>query len=282
MPSLERLCTFLLDAGVSGLFVGGSTGEAAYLPDQYRQQVLEVVIGTAAGAVPVLAGAIDMTTPRVIEHARAAEKAGADGIVATAPFYAPTHLSEIAVHFTELSSTVDLPLLAYDIPSAVGTKLPPELLAHMASGGILAGVKDSSGDLESMRKLLGLVDESTFAVFTGSETLADLGLLLGARGIVPGIGNVDPHGYVRLAAAAKRGDWEAAKKEQERLRKLFEMITAGDPERMGKYSSAIGAFKAALARRGIFQYATTSKPMIPLKDSELTSVRRYLEEAGLV
>src|SRR5205823_789377 len=85
--SLQRLIEFQLDAGVHGLFVLGSTGETAFLTDKQRATVLEVVIHTVAGQVPVLAGIIDMTTARTLEHGRAAQRAGVDGVVVTAPFY---------------------------------------------------------------------------------------------------------------------------------------------------------------------------------------------------
>ncbi|WP_143262048.1 dihydrodipicolinate synthase family protein, partial [Allokutzneria sp. NRRL B-24872] len=75
--SLERLTRHLLDAGVHGLFVTGSTGEVGYLTDQSRSRVLEIVAGVSAGQVPVLAGVIDTATPRVIEQARAAKAHGA-------------------------------------------------------------------------------------------------------------------------------------------------------------------------------------------------------------
>ncbi|WP_020577659.1 dihydrodipicolinate synthase family protein [Actinopolymorpha alba] len=282
IPSLERLCGFLLDAGVSGLFVAGSTGEAAYLPDELRIRALQVVAGVASGQVPVFAGLIDTTTPRVLQHARAAEKHGADALVATAPFYAPTHPAEIAVHFRTLRAVVNLPLLAYDIPSAVHTKLPGALVAELAAEGVLAGLKDSSGDIDGFRAVRAMVDVPGFRAFTGTETHADLAMFAGADGIVPGLGNVDPHGYVRLFTAARRGDWATAAAEQERLRRLFGLIRVGDPDRMGRYSSAIGGFKAALVHRGVLDHPTTSLPMIPLNADEIGAVRDHLAEAGLV
>ncbi|MBM7787131.1 dihydrodipicolinate synthase family protein [Tenggerimyces flavus] len=282
VASLERLCAFLLSADVAGLFVGGSTGETAYLPDELRARALEVVVGVAAGQVPVFAGVIDMTTPRVVEHARVAEKLRASALVATAPFYAPTHPAEIAVHFRELRAAVDLPLLAYDIPTAVHTKLPTAVVASLAADGTLDGVKDSSGSIDGMRAVLAAVDRPDFRVFTGSETLADLALLAGVHGIVPGLGNVDPHGYVRLYSLALAGDWAAATAEQRRLTRLFGLIDVGDAARMGRYSSAIGAFKAGLVHRGVIASGTTSLPMIPLNDAEHAAVRDYLVEAGLV
>ncbi len=280
VPSLERLVGFLLDAGVHGLFVTGSTGEVAYLPDSVRYRALEVVVSTAGGQVPVLAGIIDTTTPRVIEHAYAAKSHGANALVATAPFYAPTHLVEFPVHFRAIRAAVDLPLIGYDIPASVHSKLNAEVVAELAAEGVLDGLKDSSGDLDGLRAVLELVDTSTFTCFSGSETLADLGLFLGAHGLVPGIGNVDPEGYVRLYNAAKRQDWDAARTEQQRLRRLFKIIYVGDA-RMGRYSSAIGAFKEGLVARGVIDHATTSLPMIPLNDTERAAVRKHLTGAGL-
>ncbi|KAA9150646.1 dihydrodipicolinate synthase family protein [Amycolatopsis acidicola] len=278
VTSLERLVGFLLDAGVHGLFVTGSSGEAAYLPDDVRYRVLEVTAGVAAGQVPVLAGIIDTSTPRVIQHAYAAKAHGAQALVATAPFYAPTAPPEFPGHFRAIRAAVDLPLIAYDIPVSVHAKLSPDLIAELAADGTLDGLKDSSGDLDALRAVLETAPG--FRVFTGSETMADVALFLGAQGLVPGLGNVDPHGYVRLYEAARRGDWVAAGEEQRRLRRLFTLITVGG-SRMGRYSSAIGAFKEALVARGILAHGTTSVPMIPLDGTERAAVRARLAEAGL-
>ncbi|HEX6357957.1 dihydrodipicolinate synthase family protein [Actinophytocola sp.] len=279
VPSLERLAAFLIEGGMHALFVTGSTGEVAYLPDETRYRVLEVVAGVSSGQVPVLAGVIDTTTPRVIEHAKAAKAAGADALVATAPFYAPTDPVEFPGHFRAIRAAVDLPLIAYDIPVSVGHKLPTDLLLTLTQDGTIDAVKDSSGDLDGLRALL----ESDVPVrcLTGSEVLADVALFLGSHGLVPGLGNVDPHGYVRLYEAALRGDWDAAKTEQQRLRKLFRIIFVGDG-RMGRYSSAMGAFKEGLVARGVIAGGTTSHPMIPLDDTERASVRSHLAEAGLL
>jgi 4-hydroxy-tetrahydrodipicolinate synthase len=277
VPSLERLSAFLIEAGMHGLFVTGSTGEVAYLPDETRYRALEVVAGVAAGQVPVLAGVIDTTTPRVIEHAKAAKAAGADALVATAPFYAPTHPVEFPGHFRAIRAAVDLPLVAYDIPVSVGHKLPTDVVLALTEDGTIDAVKDSSGDLDGLRSLL----EADVRCFTGSEVLADVALFLGSHGLVPGLGNVDPHGYVRLYEAARRGDWDAAKTEQTRLRTLFALIHVGDG-RMGRYSSAIGAFKEGLVARGVITGGTTSVPMIPLNETERAAVRSHLVQAGLL
>ncbi|MDQ8702855.1 dihydrodipicolinate synthase family protein [Streptomyces sp. LHD-70] len=289
--SLARLVEHLIAGGVHGLFALGSTSEVAYLTDAQRATALETVVATAAGRVPVLAGVIDTTTARVIEHARTAARLGADALVATAPFYTRTHAKEIADHFRTLRAAVDLPLFAYDIPVAVHSKLSPGLVRELAEDGTLAGLKDSSGDEGGLRRLLvglgGREGRATgpapgFAVLTGSELTVDAALLAGCDGVVPGIGNVDPAGYVRLYDAVRAGDLELAAKEQERLVELFGMVDCGPEADMGRSSSALGSFKAALWLLGIVDCRATARPQIPLDDDSVAEVAARLRGAALV
>ncbi|GAA3362907.1 dihydrodipicolinate synthase family protein [Saccharopolyspora gregorii] len=283
--SLERLLEHLLASGVDGVFALGSTGEMAYLTDAQREQVLRTTTAVVSGRVPVLAGVIDTTTPRVREHVRVAERAGCDAVVATAPFYTRTHPAEIAHHFRLLAESTELPLFAYDIPVSVHSKLSAATLLELAADGVLAGVKDSSGDDAALRGLLveradrGL---ESFRVFTGSELTVDTNLRMGADGVVPGLGNVDPDGYVRLARACAAGDWDAALAEQERLVQLFALTSVGDPARIGASSSALGAFKAGLHLRGVIDHAVTAPPQLPLTVDEVDGVRQRLVAAGLL
>jgi 4-hydroxy-tetrahydrodipicolinate synthase len=215
---------------------------------------------------------------------RVAVDAGVDGIVATAPFYARTHPAEIAIHFRAIAARAGVPLYAYDLPVSVHSKLGAQLLLDLAAEGVLAGLKDSSGDEGGLRQVvLGRRDRGidSFAVLTGSELTVDSALWMGADGVVPGLGNVDPHGYVRLFQAAAKGDWGAARAEQERLFRLFDLVNVGGPH-MGRGSSALGAFKAALHLRGIISHPTTALPQIPLGADEIAHVGAYLVDAALV
>lgn len=282
--SLRTLVEFQLDAGVDGVFALGSTGEVAYLPDVHRARVLRIVVEQVAGRVPVLAGVIDTSTLRVAAQAEVAAELGCAGIVATAPFYVRTHPAEIECHFRMLARRCALPVYAYDLPGSVHSKLDGELLLRLAEDGALAGVKDSSGQDGALRTLLleretrGLAD---FAVFTGSELTADAALAMGADGVVPGLGNVDPHGYTRLWRAARAGQWRQAASEQDRLARLFGMVEAGAEQRMGRGSSAIGAFKAALTARRVLAHSVTAPPQIPLNEAEIERVLGSLRAAGL-
>ncbi|MEU7404381.1 MULTISPECIES: dihydrodipicolinate synthase family protein [unclassified Streptomyces] len=289
--SLTRLVEHLVAGGVHGLFALGSSSEVAFLTDRQRAVALETVVEAVAGRVPVLAGVIDMTTPRVLAHAEAAHQAGADALVATAPFYARTHPRETAAHFRAIRSAVDLPLYAYDLPVSVHSKLSAALVRELAEDGTLAGLKDSSGDEGGLRRLLvelggrhGRADgpAPSFSVLTGSELTVDAALLAGADGVVPGLGNVDPAGYVRLYDAVRGGDLDGAVKEQERLVELFGLVDAGPESEMGRNSSAIGAFKHALRLLGVFTHGTTAAPQIQLGEESVAHVERHLRGAGLL
>ncbi|MEV0121526.1 dihydrodipicolinate synthase family protein [Streptomyces sp. NPDC050703] len=282
--SLVRLVDHLVAGGVDGLFVLGSTSEVAYLTDRQRALVLDTVVRHVAGQLPVLAGAIDMTTPRVLDHVRVLTEAGADAAVVTAPFYTRTHPAEVLRHFRLVARDCAVPLIAYDLPSAVHTKLTAQAVGELAADGVLAGLKDSSGDEAGFREVVvgKRALPGVFAALTGSELTADSALAMGADGVVPGLGNVDPEGYVRLYRACRDGDWPRARTEQERLCALFGMVAAGDPARMGGSSAALGAFKAALHLRGVIACPATANPQIPLSPEEAKTVAKHLAAAGLL
>lgn len=282
VPSLQRLIRFQLDAGVHGLFVLGSTGEAVFLTDDQREQVIEVTVRTVAGQVPVFAGIIDTTTAPSIDHARVAAQLGADALVMTAPFYARTSQPEILEHFRLVRSITALPLVAYEIPSAVHASIHVKTIIQLAEEGTIAALKDSSEDEARFRSiLLSTRHVSGFSVFTGSELVCDAALMFGAHGVVPGLGNVDPDGYIRLWEAARAGDWDTARKEQERLFRLFAIVDVGSADRMGRGASAYGAFKTGLMLRGVIETNVTGRPQPQLLATEVELIRDLLIASGI-
>lgn len=280
--SLERLVEHLLSAGVDGVFALGSSGETVFLSDDQRDRALEVIVKTVGGAVPVLAGCIEPSTQRVIDRTAAAVRLGVEGVVTTAPFYAIVGPHEIERHFRAIAAAVPVPVFAYDIPVCVHTKLSVELLTRLAADGVLAGVKDSSGDDVAFRQLCLAVRDADFSLLTGHEVVVDAMMLAGASGSVPGLANVDPTGYVRLHQACVAGDWETARREQDRLTRLFRIVDAADPTTSAGATRGVGAFKTALTLLGIIESNAVSLPLRPLDDQEAVRVRAELDHAGLL
>lgn len=283
LDSLKNLIEFQLAGGVHGLFVLGSTSETVFLTSKQRETIIETTVQTVAGRVPIVAGVLGTTTVPCIEYAEAAQRAGAAGIVLTAPFYARTSQPEILEHFRQIRAAVDLPILAYDIPVAVHVKIERPTMLTLAREGTIVSVKDSSGDDANFRGLvMDTRDLPGFTTFTGSELLVDSALMIGASGVVPGLGNVDPAGYRRLYDAAQAGDWAKAREEQERLYRLFSIVFAGDTARMGFGASAYGGFKTALVLQGVIATNVVGRPQPRFVDAEVERVRAIMVEAGLL
>lgn len=276
--SLEAMIERQIGGGVHGIFALGSSGEVAYLTDTQREQVLSFVVEKVAGRVPVIAGIIDITTNRVIEQAKRAASLGVDGLVATAPLYILTNMVEVENHFRAISAAVDLPLYAYDLPVCVHIKLDGEMLVRLGVDGVLAGVKDSSGDDVAFRRLVAFnkAAGSPLSLLTGHEVMVDGMLLLGADGAVPGLGNVDPAGYVKLWDLAQAGDWAAAKEEQDRLAALFEMVFQAD---ISAGARGVGAFKTSLNELGVIATNRMSTPAGRIEGDAIESIKAIVAGA---
>lgn len=280
VASYERLINRLIDAGVDGLFVLGSTSEVAFCTDELREQILTEAIRIAAGRVPLLVGVIDTQTARVLTHVEVARKAGADAVVATAPFYAITPPAQIRRHFEILGERAGLPVYAYDIPVCVHTKLDPDMLVDLGARGLLAGVKDSSGDDVAFRRLAlkNRAAGEPLTLFTGHEFVVDGAYLSGAHGSVPGLGNVDPAGYVRLHRAFLAGDWATVRSEQDRLAALMEICLA--PTGIGGWGAGVGAFKTALMLLGVIATNQVPEPFDALTGEDVDKIAEILAALG--
>lgn len=280
--SFERSVNRMIDAGVDGLFILGSSSEVVFSTDKRRNEIIENLVRIVDARVPVLAGIIDTETERMIEHGKRAEQMGVDALVATCPFYALQGIDEIEWSFRCLHDALDLPLFAYDIPVCVHNKLDTDMLVRLGKDGVLAGVKDSSGDDISFRYLvMGNEDAGhPMSILTGHEVVVDGAYLSGADGSVPGLANVEPWGYVRQWKAAQEGDWATVKAEQDRLARIMR-ITAVTQGVQG-FGAGVGAFKTALQLLGVFETNQMPRPVHSLKGENVEAVRRVLVECGLL
>ena len=280
--SFERSINRMIDAGVDGLFFLGSSGEVVFSTDERRRQIISEAVRIVDHRVPVMVGIIDTETERVLEHGRVAQELGADVLVATCPFYALGGMAEVEEHFRILHAELDLPIFAYDIPVCVHTKLPWKLLAKLGAEGVLAGVKDSSGDDVSFRYLVQENEKlgHPLTLLTGHEVVVDGAYLGGADGSVPGLANVEPEGYVRMWKAAQAGDWATVKAEQDRLNESSHIwdVTTG----VQGYAGGVGAFKTAMHLMGVFDSPTMPRPVKALEGENVEAIRKVLVDNGLL
>ena len=283
VPGLNAVVEHLIKGGVSGLFVLGSSGEVPYMTNAERELVVTTIASANAGRVPLVVGANEQTTNRVIEEGRKMVELGADALVVTTPYYAISNAAEVEAHFRAIHAALQVDIFAYDVPVRTHVKISVATAVALAKDGVIAGVKDSSGDDVSFRQLLlATKDIEGFSVFTGHEVVVDGALLGGAHGVVPGLGNVDPAGYRRMFDAAIAGDWAQAAKEQDRLARVFDIVYTPDSSRVSGGAAGLGAFKTALVALGVIENNKMSVPLEDLNESETAAITAILAETGLL
>lgn len=279
--SLERLVRRQLDDGVHGLFALGSSGEAIYLADADRRRVLDIVVGAAAGAVPVLAGAVAGSTARVIEQVRWISTFRVAAIVVTAPFYANVSEAETTTHFERIAAASPVPLVAYDIPGNVGRKLPADVTIDLLRRGILMGLKDTSGARDDFVRILGSVtDRARTSLLCGSDVGAADWLRDGADGIVPGIGNVCADLFTTLWAAVRSGDDGVIERCTADIAVVARILDVGTRHGLGLHASQLGALKHTLVRQGVLDTARVSPPLAAFPPAATAEVDALMASVG--
>ena len=261
-----RFARDLSEAHVDHLFVLGSLGEFPSITATERGPLLEVVIGSAGGKSDVWAGCGAPSTAQAVAFAEEAEGIGAAALVAVPPYYLHPSLAAIDHYYRTLRKAVSVPLLAYNIPSLVGYALPPALVHRLARDGVLAGIKDTAGSIDSVRSFLTDAPEG-FAVFPGDDALASMAIGLGAKGAVMGVANIVPKLCVELVAAARRADTARAQELQPIVDRVVEVIHAGPFPSTDK-------FLVNLLRGSDVGYRA---PFEPLTAEEQTAVLAKLE-----
>lgn len=278
--STERLYAHLVEVGVHGLFLFGTSGEGPSLTDMARLSALDVARRVLPDRLPLLVGCIEPSTTAVIEAAKRFADRGADAVVVCPPTYLPATQEEMKVHFRAIREAVDLPVIAYDIPVTVKTKIEPGTLLALAEEGTIVAVKDSSGDKTSFRRMLSRKPVG-LRCFTGSELLFDHVLAAGADGIVPGLSNVAAEPFVRLYEAFRAGDANAVRREQDLVTRLFEVFVdpTSDSVRIGY---ALATMKVAAELRGLIDCDQMALPTRRATDGQRTRVERILRELEIL
>ena len=232
-----RFARDLADAKVDHLFVLGSLGEFPSVTAAERGPLVEVVVESATGKTDVWAGCGAPSTAQAVAFAEEAEGVGAAALVAVPPYYLRPTPAAIDHYYRAIRRAVTVPLFAYNIPSLVGYALPPALVHALGKDGVLAGVKDTAGSIDSVRSFLDGAPEG-FGVFPGDDMLASTAIARGARGAVMGLANIVPKLCVELVGAARRGESARTAELQSLVDRLVEVTRAGPFPSTDKFLSA--------------------------------------------
>ncbi len=207
-----------LAAGLDGIVVTGSTGEAALLEESDRRLLIEAAREAIPADRVLIAGIGGESTRITLRRARDAKAAGADAVLVVSPHYYTSSMTADALraHFTRVADESPLPVLLYNIPKYAHFAIGPDLVAELANHPNVAGMKDSAGDLAMLERYLESQSEA-FTVLTGNGPTFAAALALGVRGGILAAALFAPELAREVYDAAARGDSEGAKRAQERL-----------------------------------------------------------------
>lgn len=238
--SLSKLLDHCINEGANGIMILGTMGEGAALLDSQRQILLENTISHIAGRIPVLATASGTSTRKTIEYARAADKAGADYIVCTTPFYYKFPDSQsVVLHMQKIADNVASPLIFYNAAGFTGNNVDVDTTEKILNMEKVAGMKDSSGNYGNFVELLRRYPDKNNrpgTIMQGDESVFDSSLLMGADGIISGGGVAFIKSLTELFEAASLNDRLRAFKCQQIFTKQLMGLLLPNPQRNWMYN----------------------------------------------
>ncbi|WP_055534089.1 4-hydroxy-tetrahydrodipicolinate synthase [Streptomyces graminilatus] len=227
LDGAQRLADRLVAGGCDGLVLSGTTGESPTTTDAEKSALIRAVREAVGERASIVAGVGTADTLHSTELARAAEKAGADGLLAVAPYYSRPPQDAIEAHFRELADATALPLTLYDIPGRTGVRIEPETMIRLAGHPRIVAVKDCAYDLMGTQKVLSRTD---LAFYTGCDEYVLALYALGGTGYISTVANVIPRHFRSIIDTFDAGGTAEAARLQQRALELTElMMSSGLP-----------------------------------------------------
>ncbi|MDB4986999.1 MAG: 4-hydroxy-tetrahydrodipicolinate synthase [Myxococcaceae bacterium] len=270
-PALAKLIERQVEGGVDGLVPCGSTGESATLSHDEHERVIDFTLEKANKRVKVIAGSGSNSTRETIRLTRFAADHGADGALLIAPYYNKPTQDGLFAHYAAVAEAVDIPQVLYNIPGRCAVNIAPETLARLARIDNIVGVKEASGSLDQISRVVELCGPD-FNVIAGDDNLTLPIMALGGKGSIAVTSNLLPKRYAELVRQASAGDFAKARKVHFELAPIIRaLFTETNP---------IG-IKAALALTGACS-DETRLPLTKMTEGNRDALKRALEIAGVL
>ncbi|WP_349308046.1 4-hydroxy-tetrahydrodipicolinate synthase [Pseudofrankia sp. BMG5.36] len=268
LDGAAALASHLVDAGSDGLVISGTTGESPTTSDDEKDQLLRVVLKAVGDRASVIAGVGTYDTRHTVELARAAERAGAHGLLVVTPYYSKPPQAGLARHFRMVADATGLPVMIYDIPGRSGVPVASETLLALAEHPNIVAVKDAKADLESSSRVIA---NSSLAYYSGDDALTLPLLSVGAVGLVSVVAHVGAPSLRAMIAAFDAGDPVTARRLHQGMLPIFKGIFR---------TQGVITTKAALTLRGL-PAGPVRPPLVDATDAEIDQLRLDLAAAVL-
>ncbi len=271
LDKMEELTERLIQLGSDGLLVAGTTGESPTLTREEKLSLLERVIKTAGGRVPVLAGTGSNNTQQSIELTREAEKLGADAIMLVTPYYNKPPQEALYAHFTAVAAATSLPVMLYNVPGRTSRNIEAETVARLAEVDNIVAIKEASGNLDQVSEIRRLTPPE-FCIYSGDDSLTLPILAVGGKGVVSVASHLVADRIQAMIRAFNGGQVEEAAAVHRELFPLFRaLFVTTNPIPV----------KAALRLVG-FEPGGLRLPLTEATAGEVEIIRQILIQAGLL
>jgi 4-hydroxy-tetrahydrodipicolinate synthase len=264
------LAVELVELGNDGIVVNGTTGESPTTPDEEKDRLLRAVLEAVGGTAHVVAGVGTSDTRHTIELARAAERAGAHGLLAVTPYYNKPPQEGLRAHFTAVADSTGLPVMLYDIPSRTGVAISTDSLLRLAEHPQIVANKDAKGDLFGSQRVMSRCE---LVYYSGDDAMNLPLVAIGAVGAVSVTGHLVADRIAAMVIAHEAGDVELARELNDELVPVTEAI-------MTRTQGAI-AVKAALEHQGRPGGGPLRMPLLPMPAVDRQQLVITLAEGGV-
>lgn len=267
--ALRSLVEWQIDEGIDGLLACGCTGEAATLTDDEQLRVIQAVVDTTEGRVPVLGGSGTNCTESTIELTKKVADLGVDGVLLITPYYnKPTPNGQIE-HYSAVADSVNCPVVLYNVPGRTGTNILPRTIAELACHPGIVAVKDAAG---LPLRVTEIRDLCSITILSGDDPLTLAQVALGAEGVVSVISNIAPADMSSLVQLAKEGLLQDAREIHDRLFPVMNaMFLETNPAPVKKALALMGKIENELRL-----------PLVPLSQEYVPELKAELERAGIL
>jgi 4-hydroxy-tetrahydrodipicolinate synthase len=271
LVTLKKQVEWHIEQGSTALVPVGTTGESPTLTHDEHRTVIEVVVQTAAGRVPVIAGAGSNNTAEGIDLIRFAASVGADAALVVTPYYNKPTQAGLIAHYTALHDCSDLPIFIYNIPGRSVVDMTPETMGVLAKLPRIIGVKDATGKIERVSQQRATCG-ADFIQLSGEDATA-LGFNAhGGVGAISVTANIAPRLCAQFQAATLAGDFALALEYQDRLMPLHEAIFIEPGLVSAKYGMSLLGLCSEEVRL----------PLVGLSDNAKVRIKSAMQHAGIL
>ncbi|SDA37517.1 4-hydroxy-tetrahydrodipicolinate synthase [Methanobrevibacter millerae] len=267
---------YLIDNGVSGLVGAGTTGESATMDHDEHRRVIEILVDEVDGRVQTVAGTGSNATSEALDLTQFACDAGADAALVITPYYNKPQQHALVKHFETISDNVDIPIIAYNVPSRTGINIDVDTVVELAKLDNVEAIKEASGSVDKVSdiyralSLEGLEDE--FNILSGEDSLTLPIMAVGGTGVISASANIDVKRMVLMVDSILNDDYERA------LELHYEML---DFIRACFVESNPVPVKTGMNLMGL-PSGPLRQPLAPLKEESLEILKKALKDSNFI